>query len=347
MSITTNFNQTNNGTIRPPPSNRNRSNESDFFRPGRDNDTYLGGNATDQSPEVMLYLLITLVIPSIICFIFLFYNFIHLPHLRSKSSNLFIISLLIINFIHILTDLPFRLYYLSQNQVPFLYPIFCLIWTWYDDILTAVNLFIMAFTSIDRYIFIFHHVFHRRYKRLLYRISMVVCFLFATIWYTVLIFGYPCQNSFIYFSFQCGTLCYLKNSQVLTHFENAIFFMFPLSIIVIGNIILIIHVFIQKRQMKCRHRLGLWRQNFRMISQLMFIAILYMSIYVPSCILLIMGSYVRYNRFQSWAANVRTRYFTHLKYLVIFGYPFMVLVGQKEMHRMIKKNSVEHFDVGG
>ncbi|CAF4312938.1 unnamed protein product, partial [Rotaria sordida] len=31
MSITTNFNQTNNGTIRPPPSNRNRSNESDFF----------------------------------------------------------------------------------------------------------------------------------------------------------------------------------------------------------------------------------------------------------------------------------------------------------------------------
>ncbi|CAF3865145.1 unnamed protein product [Rotaria sordida] len=300
MSITTNFNQTNNGTIRPPPSNRNRSNESDFFRPGRDNDTYLGGNATDQSPEVM-----------------------------------------------ILTDLPFRLYYLSQNQVPFLYPIFCLIWTWYDDILTAVNLFIMAFTSIDRYIFIFHHVFHRRYKRLLYRISMVVCFLFATIWYTVLIFGYPCQNSFIYFSFQCGTLCYLKNSQVLTHFENAIFFMFPLSIIVIGNIILIIHVFIQKRQMKCRHRLGLWRQNFRMISQLMFIAILYMSIYVPSCILLIMGSYVRYNRFQSWAANVRTRYFTHLKYLVIFGYPFMVLVGQKEMHRMIKKNSVEHFDVGG
>ncbi|CAF5134678.1 unnamed protein product, partial [Rotaria sp. Silwood1] len=94
---------------------------------------------------------------------------------------------------------------------------------------------------------------------------------------------------------------------------------------------------IQKAQMKRRHRLGLWRNNFRMISQLMFIAILYMSIYVPSCILLIFGSYVRRSRFQPWAASVRIRYFTHLKYLVIFGCPFMVFAGQKELHRMIKK----------
>jgi hypothetical protein len=113
--------------------------------------------------------------------------------------------------------------------------------------------------------------------------------------------------------------------------------MFPLFIIVIGNSVLIICVLIQKASMKRQHRLGLWRNNLRMISQLMFIAILYMSVYVPSCILLIFGSYVRRSRFQPWAASVRIRYFTHLKYLVIFGCPFVVLAGQKEMYQMIRR----------
>ncbi|CAF3104619.1 unnamed protein product [Rotaria sp. Silwood2] len=113
--------------------------------------------------------------------------------------------------------------------------------------------------------------------------------------------------------------------------------MFPLSIIVIGNIALIIRVLVQKTHMKRQRRLGLWRRNFRMISQLMFIAILYMSIYVPSCILLIFGSYVQGGRLQPWATSVRIRYFTHLKYLVIFGCPFVVLFGQKELHEMIKR----------
>jgi hypothetical protein len=58
-------------------------------------------NTFDESPEVMFYLLTTLVIPSIICFLFVFYNFIRLSHLRVKPSNLLIIFLLIINFIHV------------------------------------------------------------------------------------------------------------------------------------------------------------------------------------------------------------------------------------------------------
>jgi len=93
----------------------------------------------------------------------------------------------------------------------------------------------------------------------------------------------------------------------------------------------------QKASMKRKHRLAAWRNNLRMISQLMFIAVLYMSVYVPSCILLILGSYVRRSRFQPWAASVRIRYFTHLKYLVIFGCPFVVLAGQKELHQKLRK----------
>jgi hypothetical protein len=236
-----------------------------------------------------------------------------------------------------LADLPFRLYYLSQNQVLIRHSVFCLIWTWYDNILTTVDLFTMALASIERYLFVFHHIFLRHHKHLLSRLPIIICFAIPILWYSVLIFGYPCQNSFDYTSFQCGPLCYLTNSQVFYHFENFVFFIFPLLIIVIGNSTLTVSVLIQKRAMKRKHRVGLLRQNLRMISQLMFIAILYMSIYVPSCILLIFSSYVSRSRFQPWAQSVRIRYFTHLKYLVIFGCPFVVLAGQTEMHEMIKK----------
>jgi len=60
-----------------------------------------------------------------------------------------------------------------------------------------------------------------------------------------------------------------------------------------------------------------------------------MSIYIPSCVLLIFGSYVRRNRFQPWAESVRIRYFTHLKYLIIYGCPFVILVGQRELRTQL------------
>lgn len=105
MSGRPNFNRTRNDTMFPPPFpwERNRSNNSNFgFDRGndtgprdRDRDPF------DESPEIMFYLLIPLVIPSIICFLFLFYNFLRLPHLRARPSNFLIICLLIINFIHV------------------------------------------------------------------------------------------------------------------------------------------------------------------------------------------------------------------------------------------------------
>ena len=196
----------------------------------------------------------------------------------------------------------------------------------------------MAFTSLERYLSIFHHRFLHRFKYFIYKIPVVVCFFIPTVWYTVLTFAYPCRQLFMYFTFQCGTLCYLSASTVFLNIENIAFFMFPLFIIVVGNGTLIISVLIQKANMRRRGHLRMWRSNLRMISQLVFIGILYMSIYIPSCVLLIFGSYVRRNRFQPWAESVRIRYFTHLKYLIIFGCPFVILAGQRELVKLIRQH---------
>jgi hypothetical protein len=100
MSTLMNFNRTRNSTMLPFPLDTNRSNGSDSGS-DRHNGSQSDPNSFDVSPEIMFYLLITLVIPSIICSLFLFYNFIRLPQLRTKPSNLLIICLLTINFIHV------------------------------------------------------------------------------------------------------------------------------------------------------------------------------------------------------------------------------------------------------
>jgi hypothetical protein len=130
MSTQLNFNRTRNYTTSPSMWSSNRSNETDFgldknrsnesdFGPDRNDDSQIGVNPIDESQEIIFYLLITLVIPSIICFLFLFYNFIRLPHLRIKQSNLLLICLLIINFIHVSYLFSFKLIYCISIFITF------------------------------------------------------------------------------------------------------------------------------------------------------------------------------------------------------------------------------------
>ncbi len=74
----------------------------------------------------------------------------------------------------------------------------------------------------------------------------------------------------------------------------------------------------------------------RMIGQLVSVAILYMAVYIPSCALLLLGTFLPNNQGAVWANMIRDQYFLHLKYLVFFLCPFVVLAGQTEMHEHIK-----------
>ena len=84
-----------------------------------------------------------------------------------------------------------------------------------------------------------HQIFLRRYKFLLLHIPLILSFIIPIIWYSLLIFVYPCKNILQYLSFQCGVLCYLKNSPTFINFENFTFFIVPIIIIVIVNMTLI------------------------------------------------------------------------------------------------------------
>ena len=195
----------------------------------------------------------------------------------------------------------------------------------------------MAISSIERYIFVFHHNFYIRYSLISFCISTFTSILIPTAWYTGLIFFYPCTNHPSYINFQCGALCYLRSSTIANLFESYAYLILPIVIIVFTNILLVFQVVIEKRRVTRNDGIRLWRKNVRMISQLFSVAILYICVYVPSAaFVFIITTTSNFPTIIS-AVNIRINYFYHLKYLAIFGCPFMVLASQTKMHEKIKR----------
>jgi hypothetical protein len=166
---------------------------------------------------------------------------------------------------------------------------------------------------------------------------MLLCFVVPAVYFSGVIFAYPCTNFLVYSFWQCGALCYLFNSSVLRTFENYAYLILPTFVIVLGNIILLIRVLIQKNSMKEQGRLRLWRRNIRMIFQLVSVAILYMGAFVPSSAFLYMDAYEQNDADEKWVSSIRVHYLFHIKYFVIFLCPFVILIGQTEMHEKIKQ----------
>jgi hypothetical protein len=74
----------------------------------------------DPSQKLMFYALITPLFPSIVCFIFLFYNFILNRQILMKPTNRFFIYLLVISFIQV-SNISYFLIFFQQNltKIPF------------------------------------------------------------------------------------------------------------------------------------------------------------------------------------------------------------------------------------
>ncbi|CAF1294347.1 unnamed protein product [Adineta steineri] len=195
----------------------------------------------------------------------------------------------------------------------------------------------MAISSIERYIFVFHRIYYVRYSLLSFRISTFTSILIPTAWYTGFIFFYPCTNRPSYINFQCGALCYISSSPTVNQVENYAYLILPILIIVFTNSLLVFQVLIEKRRVTRNDGMRLWRKNVRMISQLFSVAILYICVYIPSVVLVFIIIFSSNSQTRAWAIRTRVSYFYHLKYLVIFGCPFMVLASQTKMHEKIKR----------
>ncbi|CAF3425032.1 unnamed protein product [Rotaria sp. Silwood2] len=148
-------------------------------------------------PRVARFWIILLVyIPSVICSLFILYNFIVQRTLRQALHNHVIALLLFVNFIAQLTNIPGTLNYYRLGYV---WPpkfLFCLTWIFINEAFYILTTILFAWATIERHILIFHDkLLSTKYKFIFFHyLPVVIVFLYCICYNTIVIIFSPCEN---------------------------------------------------------------------------------------------------------------------------------------------------------
>ncbi|CAF5143513.1 unnamed protein product, partial [Rotaria sp. Silwood1] len=115
--------------------------------------------------------------------------------------------LLIVNALLILFELPFTLTYLYDGFVR--HENICPVWILINYSLFILSIILIAWTSIERYLFIYHEQLITRCRILLHYIPIGCFIVYTPLFYISLVLFYPCQQAFSEYSYICGGPCYL------------------------------------------------------------------------------------------------------------------------------------------
>ncbi|CAF4107286.1 unnamed protein product [Rotaria sordida] len=229
---------------------------------------------------VRFWIILLFYIPSLICSLFILYNFIVCRTLRQALCNHVIILLLFINLIVQLTGIPWILNYYHLGYVWPQNPSFCLTWIFIDEALYITTTLLFAWATIERHILIFHdQLVSTKYKIIFFHYLPTIIIILYCICYNVSVIIVPtCENRYDYTQIVCGyPLCYYEIHLVAT-WDIVANDIVPTIIIIFCSIALLLRVFYQKYQMR---RPILWRRHRKMTIQLLSISLLYLVLYIP------------------------------------------------------------------
>ena len=155
--------------------------------------------------------------------------------------------LLLANGLITSVELPVTLYFLFAGTVYSINQ--CAGWIVLNYSLIQLTIFLMAWTSIERYLFIYHAHLIKQHFTLLHYIPIAVFHIFTPVLYSGLVFVYPCQSNYDVRFYLCGGPCYSLDRApgFYDWFGNGIFVqLIALSM----SVILVVRHLIRRRRMK-------------------------------------------------------------------------------------------------
>lgn len=199
-----------------------------------------------------------------------------------KTLSLHAVTVLvIINFIQLTADISLALQYLKTGVVRPSVPVICNTWMFIDSFTYYLGLLLMAWTSFERHLLIFHsHLFNTSRVRLLFHYCPIaaIC-LYALIFYIYVDFLYPCTNTFDFSYAFCGLVCYMNLSnatvfgiEMMVHQVLPTFLITPLG----GG--LLVRTILSRQRLQ---RSIEWRKYRRMIVQLLSVSVVYLLFSMP------------------------------------------------------------------
>jgi hypothetical protein len=113
----------------------------------------------------------------------------------------------IVNGLIIIAELPFTLTYLYHGFVRDM--AICSGWVLVNYTLFMLSISLTAWTSIERYLFIYHEHFIKKHSILLHYFPVGIHIVYTPLFYVALVIFYPCQQAYTPYSYICGGPCYL------------------------------------------------------------------------------------------------------------------------------------------
>jgi len=223
------------------------------------------------------YLII--LIPSIVCSLFVLYHLLRDRTLRQALNNHVIILILIIDLICEITIYPWMLYFYQHEGVWKRSLIFCEIWAFLDWGLYITHSVLFAWATIERHILIFHDkwVLTKKKRWFVHYLPLILILLYCLIFYSTVFFFSSCQNSVDNSKTYCIHTC-LYNNVVYSMWELIVHQILTILTIVIFSIALLVRVLWQKHRLNQPVR---WRKYRKMTIQLLSISFLYLIFCFP------------------------------------------------------------------
>ena len=295
------------------------------------------GTTINLANRIKFWILLTLQLLSITCFLYIFYQYGRQPPLR-QSEHRAIHLLLIVSFLFVTIALPLSEVFMYTSYVHPASDAFCSFWNWIHYSLNITNLFLMAFASIERNWLIFHPwlVRNKTGRILFHYCPLLFCLLYPSLFYMGVIFIYPCESFYDYTQLLCTWPCYFYNLQ-LADFDLFFNNYTPLVTIPLFCVIIYMRVLIQKRAMK--QEVFKWKRDKMMILQLWAISSLYLATWMP----LELSGLINLYWDPSFLVQAQIDYMYLFPYFNHLLYPFIVLLThRKEMFQFRRNRVVPH-----
>jgi hypothetical protein len=311
-------------------------------------------------------LLVLFCIVSNICAVYIIYNVIKIPSFRNRFQNQTLIILVFLVSFNTIFNIPTTFRYIDIEIFLIIYiffflnsffargyvspetKTFCLIWEIFDYIFTASIIWCKAIFTLQRYILVFypHYLRSLKQKLIFHYIPIILINLYLILFYLCIDLVRQCNYEPKYNEHLCGAQC-LDDENSLSTFNWLFNILFPAFIIIFGSVILLLRVLWTRRIMQ--RNLRNWSKNWKMVIQLLGIAIIYTIIWLPLSIISLIEMFHRNDNTEKSATNI-AKHFYFVTYLSEMSVPIVALLCWSEimqkLQRRFRSNAVASVTVG-
>lgn len=282
--------------------------------------------------SIQFWLILLSEIPSTTCSLFLLYHFIMDSEIRRSLPFHTIIIMNIYTLMIEIIDIPFYLNFFLVGKVWPETPAHCLIWWLVDYGFYYTVTMLVAWSSIERHIFVFHDrwISNRRGRLFIHYLPLVSIIIYMSIFYIWVILLPPCANTFNYTAVLCGySACYFMDP-IISAYEQIVHGFLVTFIIVGFSVALLVRFLLRKRRLL---QMMDWRKYRKLTVQMLSISSLFLIINLPISLLSIpyllgVSGYLD--------ANVLL-YLDFIAYWNIFLLPFVSLNSLPDLKKRVRK----------